>query len=807
MGDLPWLLVYGPFVWPAFVAFAGLVACAVAWSDARRGGRLSADWGRRELARPAREALADGARSVVTGTLSVEGDAVPGFDAPAPVAATTARADRRPDSLKDALDRAASVRAPALSVRCDDGSVVHLEGPVAVLAGSREVWTGCTLPRLDKSLRARVEAADEAGAAMLTQHHVVLASVLAGDRVQAFGKLVARQDIRTVAVRWTLAPAPEPDAGAGDAALAAIPLVHDGGAPRVSGPLPRSVWRAAALAALGAFVGVTVLGEYMTLSARGGGAGSGTVTSRPDQPLAFHSVSNDLLAAATPFRRREAASRIAHQARRFPKSDREVDALAALWSLAEDCAVSADVLARAGRHEAAMDAAERCGTPRARWVGAQVASLAGYYPRAARMLDGIDAPPEGHRAQDVMAALAYLHAGNYERAAHWMERIAHPDNRDAFNPEFGQAARCAAAALSLRAGHAGAEHDLRAGFEGPQGWRCALFLADAKQGVARLAVLDEATRVLGAPWGGWRQVASLLRREAGDRDASAEGFPWADPWALVKQPVGAVSTPVGLLRVVHASLAALPDGSITRRERYVRAWTATSLAAFDALTGAHAEALALAARARADADAVRATASHELADFAPPDDDLERLLPHWAGYFPTLDAALALRAGEPARAKDALTGLAVGDLGDNAAHTLPRFLLGEVGGEPWTERLAELDPVDDWSRLGPGDGAAFVASRDREHGNPFDRASLAFGAQRLDRGRASLAAWLSWGDRDPCWRCRASSAVTEVSHVAMTARALGRRDVQAEAERSLTAFRAALDRRDHAVLAYLIESM
>lgn len=792
MGDLPWLLVYGPFVWPAFVAFAGLVACAVAWSDARRGGHLSADWGRRAFARPAREALADGARSVVTGTLSVEGDAVPGFDAPAPAAVTTARADRRPDSLKDALDRAASVRAPALSLRCDDGTVVHLEGPVAVLAGSREVWTGCTLPRLDKALRARVEAADEAGAAMLTQHHVVLASVQAGDRVQAFGKLVARQDIRTVAVRWTLAPAPEPDAGAGDAALAAIPLVHDGGSPRVSGPLPRAVWRAAALAALGAFVGVTVLGEYMNLTARGGGAGSGTVASRPDQPLAFRSVSNDLVTAATPFRRRAAASRIAHQARRFPKSDREVGALAALWSLAEDCAVSAEVLARAGRHEAAMDAAERCGTPRARWVGAQVASLAGYYPRAARMLDGIDAPPEGHRAQDVTAALAYLHAGNDERAAYWMERIAHPDNRDAFNPAFGQAARCAAAALSLRAGRAGAERELRAGFEGTQGWRCALFLADAKQGAARLAVLDEAERTLGAPWGGYDPIAALLRREAGDREAAPRRPYWAEPRVLLHEPGRLWAFPsAGLHRAVYDDLARAPDATISPRSRALRAWLAVSLATFDSVAGAPADARALLARARADVDAVGVSGDAEAA----------RLLPD-ATRLGELDAAISLRAGDLAAARAALAPLT---FADGERDTLPAFLAGETDGPPWTDSFD--GGRRGWDDLGPGDGAAFVAARAGRHDNPFDASTLAFGARRLDRGREALAAWLSWGDRAPCWRCQSSSALAEVSHVAMTARALGRRDVQAEAERSLAAFRAALSRREPAVLALLIESM
>lgn len=794
MSELPWLLVYGPFVWPAVLALAALAACALAWSDARRGGRLSADYGRRELARPAREALADGARSVVSGTLVVEGDAVPGLDAPAPAGATTARADRRPDSLKDALDRAASARAPSLAIRCEDGSVVHLDGPVAVLAGSREVWTGCVLSRLPKALRERVEAADEAGAAMLTQHHVVLASVQAGDRVQCFGTLVARQDIRTVAVRWSLAPAPEPAAAAGEAPLAAIPLVHEG-VGRVSGPLPRSLVRASALAALGAFVGVVVLGEYMHVTARGGAAGSATVTSRASDPLAFRSVSNDLIAAATPFRRQGAAWRIAAQARRIPHNDREVRALAALWSLTEDCHVGVEVLARAGRHEEAMAAAERCGTDAGRWMGAQVATLAGHHGRGARMLAGFDAPPPGYRGQDVAAALTLLGAGDFAGASRWMRRIAHPDNRDNFSPEFGQAARCAAAGLSLRAGDTAGAGELRTETQGSQGWRCALYLADALQGPVRAATLDHAEQTLGAPWGAWANVATLLRIESGARDHTFRRFYWVGPDDLLTDPARALEGHVpGLERAVYDALAREPDAGLSPRMRLTRAWLATSLAAFESVAGTPTEARAL--HARATTDLAAATASG--------DASVLNHLPQRATFLAELGAAIELRAGEVERARAAL---ATATFGDGRHVTLAPFLHGDTEGTPWTERYVDDDTIDDWSDLGPGDGAALVTTLTGRRGNPFVSASLAFGVRRLDRGREPLAAWLSWGDRAPCWRCVWRSAVVEAAHTAMTARALRRPDVLAEAERSLAAFRPALLRRDAAVAALLIESM
>jgi hypothetical protein len=794
MTELPWLLVYGPFVWPAVLGLAALAACALAWSDARRGGRLSADYGRRELARPAREALADGARTVVSGTLVVEGDAVPGFDAPTPAAVTTARADHRPDSLKDALDRAASVRAGSLAIRCDDGSVVHLDGPVAVLAGSREAWTGCKLPRLPKALRARVEAADEAGAAMLTQHNVVLASVQAGDRVQAFGKLVARQDIRTVAVRWSLAPAPEPTAAAGDAPLAAIPLVHEGEA-RVSGPLPRALARAAALAALGAFVGATALGEFMHVTARGGAVGSATVTSRAGEPLAFRAVSRDLIAAATPFRRGAAAWRIAAQARRFPRDEGERRALTTLWSLTDDCHVAAELLARAGRHEEAMAAAERCGTPKARWVGAQVAELSGHHGRGARMLAGLTAPPPGYRAQEISAALTHLGAGEFARASAWMTHIADPDHRDGFNAEFGQAARCAAAGLRLRAGDAAAAAEVRLGIEGRQGWRCALFLADALQGPARAAALDDAARKLGAPWGAFAIVETLLRVESGARDRGLRRYYWSDPDALLTSPAEALEghTP-GLERAAYDALAREPDASLTPQLRLTRAWLAASLAAFESLVGTPAEARSLFTRAAADLTAVTATG----------DASVMNHLPARATFLPELGAAIELRAGEVDRAQRLLAGATFADEG---RVDLAVFLHGDTDGPPWTERLAERGVIRRWGDLGDGDGDALLADRARNHRNPFAAASVAFGVRRLARGREALAGWLTWGDRDPCWRCVWRSSASVLSHTAMAARALGRRDVLAEAERGLAAFRAVLLRRDAAVAAHLIESL
>ena len=52
MSDLPWLLVYGGYVWPAAMALAATLTCLLAWSQARQRGRQSVAWARGEFARP-----------------------------------------------------------------------------------------------------------------------------------------------------------------------------------------------------------------------------------------------------------------------------------------------------------------------------------------------------------------------------------------------------------------------------------------------------------------------------------------------------------------------------------------------------------------------------------------------------------------------------------------------------------------------------------------------------------------------------------------------------------------------------------
>ncbi|MDP3212544.1 MAG: hypothetical protein Q8S73_00460, partial [Deltaproteobacteria bacterium] len=62
MSDLPWLLVYGGYVWPAAMVAAAALTCLLAWAQARQRGRQSVAWARGELARPtAQQGLADNA--------------------------------------------------------------------------------------------------------------------------------------------------------------------------------------------------------------------------------------------------------------------------------------------------------------------------------------------------------------------------------------------------------------------------------------------------------------------------------------------------------------------------------------------------------------------------------------------------------------------------------------------------------------------------------------------------------------------------------------------------------------------------
>lgn len=783
MSDLPWLLVYGRLVWPAVTLLAAALGCALAWVEARRRGRESVDWGRRELARPTTAPhLTDGDRARVSGVLVVEGDAPEGFDAPRAVAATTARAERRPDSLKDALDRSSSVRATSVALRCDDGAVVQLDGPIAVLGGSCEVWTGCTLPRLPRPLRTRVETADEAGAAMLSNQHVVLASVAAGDRVTALGRLVARQDIRSVAVRWSLVPAPEPTAQSGDAPLAAVPVVHEGTA-RVSGPLRRAVARAGLIGAAGAFAGAVLLGELARLSMGASVAGSGTVRSVAGQPLAFRSVSADLVAAATPFRRAMALRRIAWQAPRDPQGRDEVLTVADLWSRTEDCRFGVELLARRGRYDEAVRMGEGCTEPGARWVTAQVAMMSGDAARASRLIDGITAPPEGFRGQNVFGALVHLYAGRFVLAAEFLERAAAEAGREMRNASLTQALQCGALGLRAHAGDTTARHGLRDHAHGDQGWRCTLALADLERGPARLAVLRDAREDLGTT-GGWPEVDALLRLEAGDRTVEDWPVPAIVPWSLMGRPAeGGLRVPA-LTAAAHDALVA--DGNLSSSTLHVlRARLAASRAVFESAMGRDDDARRLADAIAPDLDAAGAAGEGE----------------RCAGV--TLQTLIALRAGDATRARSLLRGDREPDL---RAFALARFLLDpNPDATPWTSQ--DLTTVD-WDGLGPGDGAALATKlRTGRVGSVFTPSTLAFGVRRLASGAEAMREWMAWGPRAPCWRCQMSYAGAELSHIAMTARALGLRDETAAAERQRAAMRALLLRRDVAVLAAIIETM
>lgn len=394
------------------------------------------------------------------------------------------------------------------------------------------------------------------------------------------------------------------------------------------------------------------------------------------------------------------------------------------------------------------------------------------------------------------AALTLLGAGDFAGASRWMRRIAHPDNRDNFSPEFGRrprgapqrGSRCARSGLQAPASCARRRRGLRGGAApSTSPTRC--------KGRCARRLVDHAEQTLGAPWGAWANVATLLRIESGARDHTFRRFYWVGPDDLLTDPARALEGHVpGLERAVYDALAREPDAGLSRRGCASRAPQATSLAAFESVAaGTPTEARAL--HARATTDLAAATASG--------DASVLNHLPQRATFLAS-GAAIELRAGEVERARAAL---ATATFGDGRHVTLAPFLHGDTEGHPLDERYVDDDTIDDWSDLVAGDGAALVTTLTGRRGNPFVSASLAFGVRRLDRGREPLAAWLSWGDRAPCWRCVWRSAVVQAAHTAMTARALRRPDVSAQAERSLAAFRPALLRRDAAVAALLIESM
>src|SRR5262245_21454003 len=116
MSSLPWLVIHGVSVWQAAFVATTIGTIAFAHKQPRRAARREADAARARLGAPLAGPadLRDGTRVVLTGRLEIEG------------------ASR---VLEDGMT------AEGISLVADDVRV-GLEGPVEILAGSREVRRG-----------------------------------------------------------------------------------------------------------------------------------------------------------------------------------------------------------------------------------------------------------------------------------------------------------------------------------------------------------------------------------------------------------------------------------------------------------------------------------------------------------------------------------------------------------------------------------------------------------------------------------------------------------------------------------------
>jgi hypothetical protein len=502
MEALPWLVADGVVVWRA-----GLLACVsagagvaalrpriAAWRAARRA--------RAALGEPHRGALEGGARVTLSGVLLAKDERV-------------ARYEDGGEAAAASVGREPGVRAAQLAVLVGD-TVITLEGPIAVVAGSRESWPGRAGAKLAAAVRER------AGADLDAQHAPVFRSVAPGDRVRVTGVLreEAAEDgttYRDAAKRWTLS---------GEGAPIALAAER---APRVTGP------------SRAAMVTPTLYGVAAFLAVFGLGGEAAMTVARSPAPALDAEVALSL-AAATPFRRDDAlaALLVTLDAQHTPDPEvlRVRDRLhamrgeqverAAMWIAQGDPERGAALAAGAGRPD----------------LAAHAYYAVGDFTRAEEAWRRFHAPvrvPE----QRFSVGLELL-AGDLDHAAAAARLLAQAlreapaanDAQIAFNAQRADTALCLAFALDARRNVASGWVGINARATGRTSLGCAVLRIDLLEGSRRVEAVDALRREDLTREDVPRAWASLLAAEA-DRDRSRTGL------ALHLDPTYDVAVPNG----------------------------------------------------------------------------------------------------------------------------------------------------------------------------------------------------------------------------------------------------------------------
>jgi hypothetical protein len=581
---LPWLVVHGAAVWKAALAATILLALALARLHPRRAARQAAARARARLGAPLADPIQsrEGKQTTLTAHLTLEGAASTRFEDRAPAAAASATSASGAPALTSAS--ALHLRAERLFL-LREGLRIELDGPVHVLAGSREARPGVAPRRLAPAITARLSTAGAVLPALANAPDVVLRSLASGDLVSATGVLrrgaaADGTDYRTPAARWSLVPVD------GLAEGAAILLAFEG-APRVRGPALRRLATVVAGSVASALALLLGGGEIAF------GVEEAALASTP--PALPRARSAMVIAAATPLRRVEAMARLAAD-----EDPAHADQAVALAELSGDCDAAGDLALHHGRLAAARASAERCGRPdlaayalhaTGDFEGASAAlarapdELPGVRPR-----DGSRDPIRARRLRlriHLLAGRFTLAAGEARRfAALLAERRDDPQGA-ATPPDNGApTAVCLADALAARGGDRAALSRLSAP-RPSELYSCAVLHADLLAGRERLGAID-ATGNLENPQFGELvlEVAPGLARETlstadlwrlvpGDSYHEAVTLP-AVSRALADALAGAASDPRDLRRralarsAARAAAFALSAGRYEDARRYAR---------------------------------------------------------------------------------------------------------------------------------------------------------------------------------------------------------------------------------------------
>lgn len=530
---LPWFFVHGLELW--LVALGLVTASSVAivffgpQLEVRRRSRRARRSSSATITSAA--ALREGAHVTLLGRLEARG-APPG---PVPLRGAAA--------LTLALAKGTShralvrLRAPELSIRLDQIEV-DLVGTVEVLVGSQQS-SPIPFSRTDPALRdATFGGETAASAALFSGDPDVRTSALAdGDAVLAAGVLhrAARSDegldYRSVADRWSLAPAPaEPDDASAVLLVArARPVVHG------------ASWGRRALLVLMsplAFVLLSwIIGEFAFSSMQEQLDG----LAHQAAPARLAAMTTAQLAATMPFRRQETIRRVS---RAFALLRRHHDAQTtrdqvALAELAGDHALAVQVLLDHGQ----IDAAEQIDTLHPTRATARLAEARyeqGHYEAASRLFERAPSldiialpPPPGPRAAaslavapgdpsvhslEALAALVHLLAGRLDLAeARIQEELG------SYSAGNGLPMLCVADWIAAR--QAPDPTPMLARLRGhafdDQTHQCAMLLADLLQGRDRRAVLSSFRGTEAASFLAGESIRRLLEAESAPGDGAS----------------------------------------------------------------------------------------------------------------------------------------------------------------------------------------------------------------------------------------------------------------------------------------------